>query len=239
MKEDADPVKRQEEATKLIVWFNREDKYSQGSFILSLLQWCESYLIFTIALNIISLQDIDCKLQTFVSSTFISKRYSVAEDEDHRSDGNTNSRLRISSALSVPSSSISALPPTGPILKRPKTTSSSILRQKSAVSFASSILNYNDSDTEQTVPSKRPPKYRDFIRQLPVYLAKSILCMLDKKSLDTCKFVSTYWKKMSLEVEDEATMTKMLYDDMMLLQVNSLSIFHKIIKHQEKIGENN
>lgn len=62
MMDDTDPVKRQEEATKLIVWFNHEDKYSQGSFILSVLQWCESYLIFTIALNILSIQDMECKL---------------------------------------------------------------------------------------------------------------------------------------------------------------------------------
>lgn len=66
MKEDTDPIKRQEEATKLIVWFNQEDKYSQGSFILTILQWCESYLIFTIALNIISLQDMDCKFTYFL-----------------------------------------------------------------------------------------------------------------------------------------------------------------------------
>jgi hypothetical protein len=49
--------------------------------------------------------------------------------------------------------------------------------------------------------------------------------MLDPKSLDKCKFVSLYWKKMALEVEDEATMTRMLYDDMMLLQVNFPKIF--------------
>ncbi len=96
------------------------------------------------------------------------------------------------------------------------------MRQKSAVSFASSGLNNNDSDTEAAVVPKRPPKYKDFIRELPVYLAKSILCLLDKKSLDKCQFVSTYWKKMALEVEDEAIMTRMLYDDMMLLQVNFL-----------------
>jgi hypothetical protein len=57
---------------------------------------------------------------------------------------------------------------------------------------------------------------------LPVYLAKSILNMLDTKSLEKCKLVSPYWKKMSLEVDDDATMTKMLYDDVMLLQVNFL-----------------
>ncbi len=70
MKEDADPIKRQEEATKLIVWFNHEDKYSQGSFILTILQWCESYLIFTIALNILSLQEMDCKFVFFVFEYF-------------------------------------------------------------------------------------------------------------------------------------------------------------------------
>jgi hypothetical protein len=68
MKEDADPIKRQEEATKLIVWFNHEDKYSQGSFILTILQWCESYLIFTIALNILSLQEMDCKFEFLFSN---------------------------------------------------------------------------------------------------------------------------------------------------------------------------
>ncbi|CAF3324694.1 unnamed protein product [Rotaria socialis] len=200
MMDDSDPVKRQEEAMKLIVWFNHEDKYSQGSFILAVLQWCESYLIFTIALNILSLQDLD------------------SEDEDHKSDLNNNSRLGIASVLSNPSS-LSLIQPSMPILKRPKTTTSaSSMRQKSSVSFASSTGNLIDSDTEQPVSAKRHPKYKDYIRQLPIYLAKLILCMLDTKSLDRCKHVSTYWKKLATEVEDEATMTKMLYDDMMLLQ---------------------
>ncbi len=74
MKEDINPIKRQEEATKLIVWFNHEDKYSQGSFILSILQWCESYLIFTIALNILSLQDMDCKLVLILKIVLFKKQ---------------------------------------------------------------------------------------------------------------------------------------------------------------------
>jgi len=158
------------------------------------------------------------------------KKYNLAEDEDQQNDSNANSRLRISSALSVPSSSLSVRPPSGAILKRPKTSSTST-RQKSAVSFASPTMNNNDSDNEQTTTSKRSLKSKDFIRQLPIYLAKSILCMLDEKTLDKCKSVSPYWKKMALEVEDEATMTKMLYDDMMLLQVNFLEIFYYKIKH--------
>jgi hypothetical protein len=71
-----DPVKRQEEASKLVVWFNHEDKYSQGSFILSILQWCDSYLIFTIALNIFSLQDMDCKLVSIEEKFLLMKCFS-------------------------------------------------------------------------------------------------------------------------------------------------------------------
>ena len=121
--------------------------------------------------------------------------------------------------------------PSVPILKRPKTTSSASLRQKSAVSFASSVLNINDSDNEEPSPSKRSPKYKDFIRQLPIYLAKLILCMLDTKSLEKCKLVSTYWKKMATEVDDEASMTKMLYDDMMFLQVNTFQFLYYNVSH--------
>ncbi len=62
LKDGADPVKRQEEASRILIWFNREDKHTQGSFILTVLQWCESHLIYTIALTISSLQEIDCKL---------------------------------------------------------------------------------------------------------------------------------------------------------------------------------
>lgn len=139
--------------------------------------------------------------------------------------------MGLSSAFSVPSSSLSIAQPSVPILKRSKTLSSISLRQKSAVSFASSTAYANDSDNERPASSKRHPKYRDFIRQLPIYLAKLILCMLDTKSLEKCKSVSTYWKKLASEVQDEALMTKMLYDDMMLLQVSDRQNFYNKISH--------
>lgn len=135
----------------------------------------------------------------------------------------------MTSAFSGPLTPMSMLPPTGPILKRPKSSSTVAARQKSAVSFASSVLNPHDSDTEQVTPGKRTPKFRDFIRQLPIYLAKSILSMLDHRSLETCKLVSTYWKKLAFEVDDETLMNRMLYDDMMLLQVKFLRPFLLLI----------
>ncbi|CAF0893544.1 unnamed protein product [Adineta ricciae] len=199
--QDSDPIKRQEEATKLIQWFNDEDKYSQGSFILSILQWCDGHLIFTIAVNIFSIQDMD------------------SDDEDCHNDFNITNRSRFSSAVTVPTQAAMSIPSaTAPILKRPKTSGPSTTHRKSAVSFALPLSNNNDSDIETPSPTKRVPKYKDFIRQLPIYLAKSILNMLDIQSLDKCKLVSAYWKKMVMEVAEDAEMTKLRYDDVMLLQ---------------------
>ncbi|UJR33079.1 hypothetical protein I4U23_020538 [Adineta vaga] len=198
---DSDPIKRQEEATKLMHWFTTEDKYSQGSFILSILQWCDGHLIFTIAVNIFSIQDMD------------------SDDEDYHTDLNITNRSRFSSALSVPTQpAMSIISTAVPILKRPKTSGPSGTHRKSVVSFALPLSNNNDSDTELPMSSKRIPKYKDFIRQLPIYVAKSILNMLDVQSLDKCKLVSAYWKKMVMEVNEDAEMTKLRYDDVMLLQ---------------------
>ena len=89
------------------------------------------------------------------------------------------------------------------------------------VSSSLARTNNPDSDTEQRTPSKRSPKYKDFVRQLPIYLAKSILSMLDERSLTKCKYVSTFWKKMASEVEDEAAMSGLLDKDMLILQGSS------------------
>jgi hypothetical protein len=57
----ADPISNQEKYNRLVQWFSHEDQHSQISFLLSILQWCEVHLIFTIALNIFAMQDMDCK----------------------------------------------------------------------------------------------------------------------------------------------------------------------------------
>ena len=108
-------------------------------------------------------------------------------------------------------------------------TSASILNRSKMISPEATALfslplarrNHLDSDTEQRAPSKRSPKYKDFVRQLPIYLAKSILSTLDERSLYKCKFVSSYWRKLASEVEDEAAMSGLLDKDMLILQGSS------------------
>ncbi len=47
--------------------------------------------------------------------------------------------------------------------------------------------------------------------------------------------VSMYWKKLATEVEDETKMKRMLYDDMMLLQVLKISFSIKSTSGLQKI----
>ena len=67
----------------------------------------------------------------------------------------------------------------------------------------------------------------DFLnRQLPVYLSKSILNSLDKKSISSCLFVCKYWCNLIKEVHKEGFLQKVLIDDMMFLKVQ----YFKLIK---------
>ena len=57
-------------------------------------------------------------------------------------------------------------------------------------------------------------------RQLPIHLSKSILALLDKKSLYNCLFVCKYWSGLIREVHKQSFMHKILLDDMMFLRVS-------------------
>ncbi|CAF1347360.1 unnamed protein product [Didymodactylos carnosus] len=58
-----DPSKVHEDSVIILNWFKSQDKYTQCSFLLTILQWCEYHLIFAAAMTIISIQEIDCKLK--------------------------------------------------------------------------------------------------------------------------------------------------------------------------------
>jgi hypothetical protein len=122
------------------------------------------------------------------------------------------------------------------MFKRPKTATAMITCEKTDLPFMLIPSDNVDSDTEQRTQENLTPKYKDFIRQLPIYLAKSIILLLDAKTLYKCKYVSTYWRKMVTEVEDETEMTNMLHDDMMLLQVTTL--FCCIESYDRSLEEN-
>ncbi|KAI5607457.1 CMT1A duplicated region transcript 1 protein [Silurus asotus] len=61
-------------------------------------------------------------------------------------------------------------------------------------------------------------KQRDFIRALPVGLAKRILGLLDKDTLQKCKQVSQHWRYLTEETIAEQSVKKMVEEQAIILQ---------------------
>ncbi|MCI4384555.1 hypothetical protein PGIGA_G00040030 [Pangasianodon gigas] len=61
-------------------------------------------------------------------------------------------------------------------------------------------------------------QHRDFIRALPVGLAKRILGLLDKATLQSCKHVSQHWQYLTEEIIAEHSVKKMVEDQAVILQ---------------------
>ena len=62
-------------------------------------------------------------------------------------------------------------------------------------------------------------KYMDIIRLLPVHIAKMILGLLDKSSLQNALCVSSYWRHLVEEVHREFYVNQQLMEEVMLMQV--------------------
>ncbi|XP_078506983.1 F-box/WD repeat-containing protein 10 [Lissotriton helveticus] len=64
-------------------------------------------------------------------------------------------------------------------------------------------------------------KHKDFIRCLPVHLSKSILGLLDVKSLLNCLKVSLHWRYLAEEVRRDKVTQSLVLDEAMILQGTS------------------
>ena len=62
-------------------------------------------------------------------------------------------------------------------------------------------------------------KHMDVIRMLPVHIAKMILGLLDKSSLQNALCVSSYWRQLVEEVHREFYVNQQLMEEVMLMQV--------------------
>uniref|UniRef100_W5N6G1 F-box and WD repeat domain containing 10 n=1 Tax=Lepisosteus oculatus TaxID=7918 RepID=W5N6G1_LEPOC len=95
-----------------------------------------------------------------------------------------------------------------------------------------------ESDEDQSVSSDDPAlvtlpsssqslsgvgHYRDFIRRLPVHLAKHILGLLDNNSLVNCLFVSQHWRYLAEEIQKEVLVRRTVENQAMILQGTSSS----------------
>ncbi|XP_035657132.1 F-box and WD repeat domain containing protein 10B isoform X2 [Oncorhynchus keta] len=67
-------------------------------------------------------------------------------------------------------------------------------------------------------------RYRDFIRGLPVHLAKRILGLLDKTSLYSCRDVSQHWRYLTEDTQEDLNAKKMVEKQATLMQSNNTGV---------------
>ncbi|KAM4623589.1 F-box/WD repeat-containing protein 10-like [Polymixia lowei] len=63
-------------------------------------------------------------------------------------------------------------------------------------------------------------RYRDFIRSLPVHLAKRILGLLDKHTLRCCRNVSLHWRYLTEDTTEDISAKRARWNQIMLMQSN-------------------
>ena len=68
-------------------------------------------------------------------------------------------------------------------------------------------------------------RYKDFIRCLPVHLSKMILGMLDQVTLFNCVCVSQAWRILTEEVHVEYFVNQQLWEEVMLMQVSTHTLY--------------
>ncbi|KAK6301661.1 hypothetical protein J4Q44_G00277140 [Coregonus suidteri] len=76
-------------------------------------------------------------------------------------------------------------------------------------------------------------RYRDFIRGLPVHLAKRILGLLDKASLHHCRDVSQHWRYLTEDTQEDLNAKKMVEKQAMLMQSNTTGVSSTYAKVRE------
>ncbi|XP_036401463.1 CMT1A duplicated region transcript 1 protein [Megalops cyprinoides] len=87
-------------------------------------------------------------------------------------------------------------------------------------------------------------RHRDFIRRLPVHLAKRILGLVGKAGLLSCRYVSQHWRLLANEIEAEIATKRMVENQAMIMQGSSSvgvsSVFNEVrevlvpVKEDEK-----
>ncbi|XP_039196121.1 F-box/WD repeat-containing protein 10-like isoform X3 [Crotalus tigris] len=88
--------------------------------------------------------------------------------------------------------------------------------------------------TAPAFPQQSPNKFRDFIRYLPVHLSKSILRMLDMKTLARCASVNPHWNFLVKQLKCDVVANYALRSQISFFQAlcpkGAISTFARIVK---------
>ncbi|XP_013084190.2 F-box and WD repeat domain containing protein 10B-like isoform X2 [Biomphalaria glabrata] len=200
-------------------WFSHSTYWTKMNFLLSMCQRCDAHLLYQLfmqaktllasELNIAEATEGDCCETASIKSS----EYSVNTEE--RPD------LELLSLARPDYSQIIEDPFTGEILLDKIKTCQNDAANEAHSTTASSVNTVDPLILIIPTSAKAysgVSAHRDFIRCLPVHIAKVILSMLDMASLYNALCVSPNWRKLAEEVKHEFSVNQQIREEVLLMQ---------------------
>ncbi|GFS02102.1 CMT1A duplicated region transcript 1 protein-like [Elysia marginata] len=209
-------------------WFSRANYWTKMNFALNLLQMCGVNLLHTVYTQARTLLASEVKAAETVAEENVYEASSVASTEySHHSE--ERPELGLLSASRTEYSPLVENPFTGEVIPLRASNSAHVNTSKHPATpdHASTTEGTGTLDPMiLVIPTSAKAyagvqKYKDFIRCLPVHLAKMILSKLDMASLYNALCVSPNWRKLAEEVRLEFGVNQQLREEVMLMQVGS------------------
>ncbi|XP_055509630.1 F-box and WD repeat domain containing protein 10B isoform X2 [Leucoraja erinacea] len=210
-------------------WFAKSTYWTKANFVLGVLQLCDAKLLFLLA-NLVralipSQQAHECPLRkdpridAIATMDNLNYRFRIDEHPELQKLIDIWPEFTVVTPDIMPSSLIAETPP---VARKRRVKSGSRKKKK--------LQNVREDDLSKIEPpvpitvtnsfqaTSGVSNYKDFLRCLPIHLAKYILGFLDDASLQSCLFVSQHWQYLAKEVTRDMLALQCIFDEVLKLQ---------------------
>ncbi|XP_058025643.1 F-box and WD repeat domain containing protein 10B [Ahaetulla prasina] len=230
-----DPQKLAQSMADLWRWFEGACFWTKANYILLLLQMCDSHLLLMAA--------------TLIRILLTEHENAMSENAEKEEDYVKWSKSDMRPLLPVKSATLSQMAE-AQFLSKTSSVFGNLRVQKLWSKQSENVFKkaLNDLENETNYfavltlhptippasPQQSPNKSRDFIRYLPIHLSKSILRMLDMKTLARCASVSPHWNFLVKQLKCDVIANYALRSQISFFQglcpKGAISTYAKIVK---------
>ncbi|XP_032899847.1 CMT1A duplicated region transcript 1 protein [Amblyraja radiata] len=212
------------------VWFAKSTYWTKANYVLGVLQLCDAKLLFLLAnlirALILSEQAHECpprkdqRIEAIATRDNLNYRFKIDEHPELQKLIDIWPEFTVVTPDIMPSSLFTE---TTPVDRKRRVKSGS--RKKKKLQY---VREDDLSKIEPLIPitvtnsfqaTSGVSNYKDFLRCLPIHLAKYILGFLDDASLQSCLFVSQHWQYLAKEVTRDMLALQCIFDEVLKLQV--------------------
>ncbi|XP_060063470.1 F-box and WD repeat domain containing protein 10B-like [Ylistrum balloti] len=199
-------------------WFQKANYWSKANYAMSLLQLCDSHLLHILGTQARTLLVSEERAASFAAEDDLLEAASIASTNyTYQSDERPDLDLLIRATPEY------GIPKLNPLTGEELFLDDEIENDDSGDESFTSMDILSVDPACMVVPtsakaSSGVAKYKDFIRFLPVHIAKYVLGFLDIATLHNALCVSNYWSSLVEEVHKEFRINQDLCEEVMLMQ---------------------